>query len=62
METSASDRVKLEAAGAILEIGFGTPIKKANEELAVWAEADGLDIGELCKQVREKLTELKSRN
>jgi hypothetical protein len=62
MEASAFDRVKVEAAGAILEIGFGPPSKEANEELAVWAEADGLDIYGLFKKAREKLAELKSRN
>ena len=62
MEASAFDRVKVEAAGAILEIGFGPPSKEANEELAVWAEADGLDIDGLFRKAKEILAELKSRN
>lgn len=62
MEASAFDGVKVEATSAILEIGFGPPSKEANEELAVWAEADGLDIDGLFKKAREILAELKSRN
>jgi hypothetical protein len=62
METSASDRVKLEAASAILEIGFGPPSKEANEEVAVWAETAGLDVNELFEEARKILTKLKSKN
>jgi hypothetical protein len=62
METSAFDRVKAEAASAILEIGYGPPSKEANEELAVRAEAAGLDIDGLFKKAKEILAELKSRN
>ena len=62
MESSASGAVKVEAASAILEIGFGPPSKEANEELAVWAEADGLDIDGLFRKAKEILAELKSRN
>jgi putative heme iron utilization protein len=62
METSAFNSVKLEAVSAILEIGFGPPSKEANEELAVWVEAPGLDIDELVKKAEEILAELKSRN
>jgi hypothetical protein len=58
METSAFDRVKAEAASAILEIGFGPPSKEANEEFAVWAEAAGVNIDGLFKEAKE----LKSRN
>ena len=47
--------MKLEAAKAILEIGFGPPSKERNEELAVWAEADGVDIDGLSEMVKEKL-------
>ena len=59
---STSDRVKLEAASAILEMGFGPPGKEANEELAVWAEAAGLDIDEVSREAKEILTELKAKN
>jgi hypothetical protein len=62
METSAFNMVKVEAASAILEIGFGPPSKEANEELAVWAEADGVDIDGLFRKAQEILAELKSRN
>jgi putative heme iron utilization protein len=62
IDRSAFDSVKLEAASAILEIGFGRPSKEANEELAVWAEAAGLDIDGLFRKAKEKLTELKSKN
>jgi hypothetical protein len=54
--------VKLEAASAILEIGFGPPSKERNEELAGWAEAGGVDIDKLCRKAKEILTELKSKN
>ena len=62
MGASAFASVKLEAAKAILEKGFGPPSKEANEELAVWAEADGLDIDGLFRKAKEILAELKSRN
>jgi hypothetical protein len=62
MEATAFDGVKVEAASAILEIGFGRPSKEANEELAVWAEAAGLDIDGLFRKAKEILAELKSRN
>jgi hypothetical protein len=62
MDTSAFNRVKLEAASAILEIGFGPPSKERNEELAIWAEAAGVDIDELGRKAKEVLTELKSKN
>jgi hypothetical protein len=62
MEASAFDGVKVEAASAILEIGFGPPSKEANEELAVWAESAGLDIDGLFRKAKEILAELKSRN
>ena len=62
MKTSAFNMVKVEAASAILEIGFGPPSKEANDELAVWAEADGVDIDGLFRKAQEILAELKSRN
>jgi hypothetical protein len=68
METSAFDCagftsfVKVEAASAVLETGFGPPSKEANEELAVRAEAAGLDIDGLFRKAKEILAELKSRN
>jgi hypothetical protein len=62
MEASAFAKVRVEAASAILEIGFGPPSKEANEELAVWAEADGVDIDGLFRKAQEILAELKSRN
>jgi hypothetical protein len=62
MERSAFDSVKVEAASAILEIGFGPSGKEANEEFAVRAEADGVDIDGLFRKAKEILAELKSRN
>jgi hypothetical protein len=62
MDSSAFNTVKLEAARAILELGFGPPSKEANEELAVWAEAAGLDMDGLATKAKEILAEFKSRN
>jgi hypothetical protein len=45
-----------------LEIGFGPPSKEANEELAVWAEAAGLDMDGLATKAKEILAQLKSIN
>jgi hypothetical protein len=53
--------VALKAIAAVLEIGFGPPSKEANEELAVWGEAAGIDMDELAKKAAKALSDLKSR-
>jgi putative heme iron utilization protein len=60
METSAFNSVKVEAVSAIFALGFGPPSKKANEELAVWAEAAGADMDELGRKAKEVLAKFKS--
>jgi hypothetical protein len=62
METSAFYMVKAEAANAILEMRFGPPSKEANEELAVWLEAAGVDMDGLATKAKEIMAEFKSRN
>jgi hypothetical protein len=43
---SKSEMAQLEACRAILLIGFGPQSKQANEELAVWVEAAGVDLSQ----------------
>jgi HEAT repeat protein len=54
--------VQVEAANAILQIGFGPPSPEANEELAVWAEAAGIDMEKLSKEAADVLAKLRSKH
>jgi hypothetical protein len=54
--------VKLEASHAIMDIAFGPPSPKANEELAVWLEAAGVDMDKLRRETAQALAELRSKN
>jgi hypothetical protein len=54
--------VKLEASDAIMHIAFGPPSPKANEELAVWLEAAGVDMNKLRKEIAEAVAELRSKH
>ena len=54
--------VKIHAADAILHVAFGPPSPEANEELAVWLEAAGVDIDKLRKEITRAVAALRSRN
>jgi hypothetical protein len=54
--------VKLEASDAVMHIAFGPPSPKANEELAVWLEAAGLDMDEMRKEIAKALVDLRSKH
>jgi hypothetical protein len=59
---SKSQMAQVEAINAILEIGFGPPSREANEELAVYLEAAGIDLNEECKKAEKILSEIKSKH
>jgi hypothetical protein len=61
-DDTTSTSVKIEAGEAILHICFGPPSAEANEELAVWLEAAGVDIGKMRKEAAKSLAELRSKN
>jgi hypothetical protein len=54
--------VKIVAADAILHVAFGPPSPEANEELAVWLEAAGVDIDKMRKEITRAVAALCSRN
>jgi hypothetical protein len=54
--------VKFEASDAMMHIAFGPPSPKANEELAVWLEAAGVDMNKLRKEIAEAVAELRSKH
>jgi hypothetical protein len=59
---SKSEMAVLEAIDAMMLIGFGPPSKEANEELAVYTEAAGIDLNELCKETEKVRSDIKSRH
>jgi hypothetical protein len=59
---SRSEMAQLEACRAILLIGFGPPSKEANEELAVYVEAAGVDLDEFHRDLAEAASEIKSKH
>jgi hypothetical protein len=52
----------MEASVAIMHIAFGPPSPEANEELAVWLEAAGVDVDKMRKEVAETLATLRLWN
>jgi hypothetical protein len=54
--------VRMEASVAIMHIAFGPPSPEANEELAVWLEAAGVDVDKMRKEVAETLATLRLWN
>jgi hypothetical protein len=54
--------VKIDAGDAILHIAFGPPSPEANEGLAVWLEAAGVDIDKMRKEITRAVAALRSRN
>jgi hypothetical protein len=61
-DKTTPDLVKVEAANAVLHIAFGPSSPEANEELAVWAEAAGIDMEKLHKEATDILAELRSKH
>ena len=54
--------VKIHAGDAILHVAFGPPSPEANEELAVWLEAAGVDIEKMRNERTRAVAALRSRN
>ena len=54
--------VRIDAADAILHVAFGPPSPEANEELAVWLEAAGVDVDKKRKEITRAVAALRSRN
>jgi hypothetical protein len=59
---STSASLAVAAAKAILDIGFGPPGPESNEEFAVWAESEGVDLDELFRKSSEVLAKIRSTN
>ena len=54
--------VRIHAGDAILHVAFGPPSPEANEELAVWLEAAGVDVDKKRKEITRAVAALRSRN